>query len=159
MAKSKCCPRLSGIRPSTLFSRAKKEFGTTDSSTEAGWILPDGSMLDFSGKREGGSPGVRHMDHREVGRVFPDKEYEKYDNPSHVMMAFCWAGAVRVSSFNDFKLAGWQSQLGYTAVTTCRPPSHEALPGSQPNVPCKNQVCRRRPRNSQNRPPLPVSTM
>jgi hypothetical protein len=109
--------RFGYVRPSTLFNRAKKRFGTTDDVREAAWILPDGSMLDFSGKRQGGSPGVRHMDHREVGHVFPSKEYDKYDNPSAVMMAFCWAGAIRVSNFSS----GWPKMTGLSSIDVCRP--------------------------------------
>lgn len=48
---------------------AKKEFGLTTDFREAGWILPDGKMLDFSGKREGGQPFNRAMDHRDIARV------------------------------------------------------------------------------------------
>ena len=44
-----------------------KELGKTDSLKEAGFISPDGSLIDLSGKREGGTPGRRVLDHREVG--------------------------------------------------------------------------------------------
>ena len=58
-----------GQRLSKLQKTAKKMFGTTDDATEAGYILDDGSMLDFSGKAEGGTRGVRAYDHREINRV------------------------------------------------------------------------------------------
>ncbi len=48
---------------------AVKEFGTTTDFKEAGYILPDGRMLDFSGKREGGQPHTRSYDHRDISRV------------------------------------------------------------------------------------------
>ena len=44
-----------------------KELGKTTNMKEAGYFAPDGSMVDLSGKKEGGRSGVRHLDHREVG--------------------------------------------------------------------------------------------
>lgn len=49
------------------FAQGKKRFGITTDFREAGWILPDGIMLDFSGKNEGGRPHYRSLDHSEVG--------------------------------------------------------------------------------------------
>ena len=54
---------------SKLQQTAKKIFGTTDDATEAGYILDDGSMLDFSGKAEGGTRGMRAYDHRQINQV------------------------------------------------------------------------------------------
>lgn len=51
------------------YDRAKKEFGVTTNWKEAGYILPDGTLLDLLGKNQGGEPGVRARDHREVGSV------------------------------------------------------------------------------------------
>lgn len=44
-----------------------RELGTTTDPNEAGYIKPDGTLADLSGKREGGSPGTRSYDHREAG--------------------------------------------------------------------------------------------
>lgn len=52
-----------------LKEAAKKYFGKTDNFNEAGYLLTDGSMLDFSGKKDGGPPNVRYMDHREVQSI------------------------------------------------------------------------------------------
>lgn len=41
--------------------------GETLNPSEAGYIKPDGSLADFSGKQEGGQPGTRSFDHREAG--------------------------------------------------------------------------------------------
>lgn len=59
-----------------LFNDAKNEFGTTLDFREVGYIMPDGSMLDFSEKRDGGQPGQRSADHRNVGEIINDREYE-----------------------------------------------------------------------------------
>lgn len=42
-----------------------QNFGLTTDVAEAGYILPDGRMLDFSGKSHGWTPGRRGLDHRE----------------------------------------------------------------------------------------------
>ena len=55
-----------------LETAAIEEFGTTDDPREAGYILQDGTMLDFSGKVEGGSPGTRSYDHRQIGSIMDD---------------------------------------------------------------------------------------
>lgn len=44
-------------------------FGLTENVKEAGYILPDGRMLDFSGKREGGRAGYRSYDHRQISEI------------------------------------------------------------------------------------------
>ena len=54
------------------FSKAKEAFGTTKDPLEAGYVLPGGEMLDFSGRHEG-SPerdikGKRYSDHREISQ-------------------------------------------------------------------------------------------
>ena len=45
---------------------AVKEFGYTSSFSEAGYILPNGKMLDFSG----GNRGHRAEDHRSIGFIY-----------------------------------------------------------------------------------------
>lgn len=45
---------------------AKEYYGTTNKLSETGYILTDGSLLDFSGKKFGGSPNNRSIDHREI---------------------------------------------------------------------------------------------
>jgi len=57
-----------------LTARAKKEFGETFECREAGYILEDGSMLDLSGKNEGGTAHTRNYDHRDISRAINDAE-------------------------------------------------------------------------------------
>ena len=53
-----------------LFDEAKRMFGTTDNPNEAGWILPSGEMLDFSGKKFGHNIGTaRGMGHIAIEHV------------------------------------------------------------------------------------------
>lgn len=50
-----------------LFNKVVQTFGLTNDLHEAGYILPDGSLLDMSAKNRGGRPGARALDHREIG--------------------------------------------------------------------------------------------
>ena len=59
----------SGVRRASLEASAIRKFGLTSDTHEAGYILRSGKMLDFSGKRIGGSPGVRDLAHREVNNL------------------------------------------------------------------------------------------
>jgi len=52
-----------------VHTKIKQTFGTTADYREAGYILPDGTLADFSGKTEGGSAHSRNYDHREVSRA------------------------------------------------------------------------------------------
>ncbi len=53
----------------SMEQKAIEYFGTTTDYREAGYILANGTMLDFSGKSEGGTPGQRSYDHRELGFI------------------------------------------------------------------------------------------
>lgn len=53
---------------------AKEYFGTTSNVKVAGYVLSDGSMLDFSGARFGGNANIRSIDHREVNDAFLENE-------------------------------------------------------------------------------------
>ena len=72
-----------------IITKAKKYFGLTNNFREAGYLLPDGTMLDFSGKREGGSPGTRSFDHRQIGMA---DEY----NADLDMISFMEDGNIRM---------------------------------------------------------------
>lgn len=65
-----------------LTRRAEQHFGTTEDWREAGWILPDGAMLDLSGRHESNMPGGgRIVDHRQdLGLLMPKSKVpeEKY---------------------------------------------------------------------------------
>jgi len=49
-----------------LIAEARKEFGTTANFEAAGYIMPDGRMLNFA---EAGGDGTRSLDHRAVDRL------------------------------------------------------------------------------------------
>lgn len=56
----------------SMNAKAREYFGTTTNINEAGYIMQDGSMLDFSGKKFGGQAGYRTMDHREISSAFEE---------------------------------------------------------------------------------------
>lgn len=72
-----------------LFADAKKEFGTTTDMREAGYLLPDGSMLDFSD----GESGTRTLDHRNIAGIITDRTY---DTRTEYMDDFVNEGAIRL---------------------------------------------------------------
>lgn len=74
-------------------------FGLTGDINEAGYIMRDGSMLDFSGKIDGGPAGKRELDHRQIGSIgkgdFIEGDY------TEAMREFMYrTGAIRVN-FHD----------------------------------------------------------
>lgn len=84
-----------------IFATAKTKFGTTYDMREAGWILPDGSMLDFSGKHEIQDAdtsflnGRRSVDHRAI----QDIAYDFDENETGVktdLGDFLDRGAIRI---------------------------------------------------------------
>lgn len=56
-----------------LIARAKETFGVTKDPHEAFYMLPDGTMLDGSGRHRGGDErdvaGQRQVDHQDIGEV------------------------------------------------------------------------------------------
>lgn len=96
-----------------LFALAKERFGTTYDIRECGYILPDGSMLDFSGRSsmEKGADssylrGGRHVDHRDIYTIgwSEDGNTKNFDVE---MDEFIRLGAIRThvsSSYSLFNL-------------------------------------------------------
>lgn len=71
----------------SIWDISKKYFGITKDINECGYILPDGSMLDFSGKKFGRDGGYRNFDHREISSI---------DEETLDMNKFIDSGAIRV---------------------------------------------------------------
>ena len=87
-----------------LFDATKEKFGTTNDLREAGYILPDGTMLDFSGRYmvdEGNDTshlrGRRAVDHRAIHEVGYDKD-ENETGFSTNMQDFVGRGAIRIDA-------------------------------------------------------------
>ena len=71
--------------------KAKEVFGTTSNWKEAGYITTDGTVLDFSGKRDGARGGYRAQDHREISRAF-----EKDIDGTDALVEFMAGGNIRL---------------------------------------------------------------
>lgn len=87
-----------------LFEATKEKFGTTNDLREAGYILPDGTMLDFSGRYmvDKGSDtshlrGRRAVDHRAIHEVGYDKD-ENETGFETDMSDFISRGAIRIDA-------------------------------------------------------------
>jgi len=81
-----------GDSPSELIEKALVHFGETENPKQAGYILPDGTMLNF------GSDGVRHEDHRSIGVAYKEHPHpgDKGNDPTAYMSHFMdQTGAIR----------------------------------------------------------------
>ena len=87
-----------------IFARAKAYFGATANPDEAGYILPDGTMLDFSGETSAGIPILlspfkeRMLDHRDIAFAWPED-----DSPGgfEAMKQVMNWGAIRLSTYHE----------------------------------------------------------
>lgn len=98
----------------TLFACAANEYGTTENPQEAGYILPDGSMLDFSG-----GEGIRGTDHRNITSAFSDAGIQLPDNWSRTdaMCDFIRRGAIRyIPECNGFDMCQEPTREQYRTI-------------------------------------------
>lgn len=87
-----------------IFSVAKEKFGTTSDLREGGFILPDGSVLDFSGRHALGASkwqigirGRRTCDHNDIGDIMYDNDGHKVEGIDDIdKYSFMNLGAVRI---------------------------------------------------------------
>ena len=70
-------------------------FGRTFSWKETGYVLKNGSKLDFSGKHYGASGGYRTVDHREILDSFPEAVQNELDG-NEAMVEFMQRGNIRI---------------------------------------------------------------
>lgn len=77
-----------------ISKKAKNYFGKTYKWGETGYILKDGTKLDFSGRHEGGSGGYRTVDHREIINLFDE---DTDISGTEAMVRFMQSGNIRIS--------------------------------------------------------------
>lgn len=100
-----------GEKQKELIDKAKEVFGTTDECDRAGYILPDGKMLDFGipdmKERKG-----RYLDHSEVWQVyshFPEikridgKICFRHDYNDQFLLE---TGAIRFNATSHYQMTG-----------------------------------------------------
>jgi site-specific DNA-cytosine methylase len=74
------------------YDTLKKHFGVTGNFRVAGYLLPDGSLLDFSGKHWGDTTSrMRQVDHRDVGEVL-----NRGNNGINDMIDMIGSGSIRL---------------------------------------------------------------
>jgi len=87
----------SNIEWSDWTEKAINHFGTTEKPHEAGYILYDGQMLDFSG----GYKDERRIDHSEIYQIYTDEELEeankKYRYGGIIQLFQIYSNAIRIS--------------------------------------------------------------
>lgn len=80
----------SGMSEADYFrERAGKQFGYTTDFKYAGYLLPDGQMLDFT-SGEGKRDGKRDKDHREIADIY------EYTQQSAALLRFLTDGNIRI---------------------------------------------------------------
>ena len=95
--------------PANAESVAKEYFGTTNKWAETGWLLQDGTQLDFSGRHwerdpdneidlgEGFYSGHRNVEHYEIAEAFPElRELSKMEYRGEHLDKFLKRGNIRV---------------------------------------------------------------
>ena len=78
-----------------LFADAKAHYGVTNNFNAAGYMLPDGSLLDFSEANDGGNPNERSLDHRDIEGIIMDEGTE-YESRWMYIADFLNEGAIRL---------------------------------------------------------------
>ena len=107
---------IAGPNYSPLEERAIEEYGITGDHTKAGFMLKDGTLIDFS---EGGPE--RSLDHRNISSIMPEnKEYED-DYRNYVMPFAQQTGALRIAHYGywnvDINSKPTNTQISYIAST------------------------------------------
>lgn len=72
---------------------AVKAYGTTNSFEAAGYLMPDGKMLDFS---DGAADGKRGLDHRNIQDVYGPAELGRNATQTDYLNSFVTDGNVRI---------------------------------------------------------------
>ena len=108
-----------------LIDKAKEVFGTTESCGRAGYILPDGEMLDFGDPVRKDDIKYRYLDHSEILQV-----YENFPEIEHIKRN----GQCFMNNLND----QWLLETGAIRISTS---GRDEIIGEmfQPNIPTKKQ--------------------
>jgi hypothetical protein len=78
-----------------LIKNCIEEFGLTENPCEGGFLLENGKLLDFSGKKEGGIHGVRGYDHRDIGNCIESKSCKNVTSHHELRLIGKYGNAIR----------------------------------------------------------------
>ena len=60
-------------KKSNMVARAKRKFGLTPNCQEAGFILDNGTMLDFTNRKGGNRSGIKTHEHEDIAEILKSK--------------------------------------------------------------------------------------
>lgn len=144
MAKAKkkhCVGATNPCHHTSLGAQAARMFGYTNYIEETGYVMPNGRMLDFSGRHEHQDyvydedrniyvvrkPGMRDeqalervSDHRQIVRLrgFKDKEDERGDPISPIFVFMVATGAARINQYAGAEFASIPTEAQARAIAT-----------------------------------------
>lgn len=96
------------------FTQTKDFFGTTKNYDIAGYMLPDGVMLDFSGKHWGdASSTFRQVDHRDIWEVW---EHDEFDGTEEMVNMIANGGIRLMPESNGINLAVMPTEKQLSAL-------------------------------------------
>ena len=96
------------------FTQTKDFFGTTKNDDIAGYMLPDGVMLDFSGKHWGdASSTFRQVDHRDIWEVW---EHDEFDGTEEMVNMIANGGIRLMPESNGINLAVMPTEKQLSAL-------------------------------------------
>lgn len=90
----------------TIFATAKEEFASTNDWLKTGWLMPDGTQLDFA---EGGD--YRGTDHRAIGQAYKGKAEHQWQ----YLQDFESRGGIRIHMNRDGKYGTIEMTIKPTA--------------------------------------------
>ena len=85
---------LRNVSTQTIADNAVNIFGRTFKWNETGWITPNGTKLDFSDRRWGGTGGYRTEDHESIWEAYPEEGRDI--NGKDAEVDFMARGGIRV---------------------------------------------------------------
>lgn len=110
--KTLCYDRSNSINESAennvdIFALAKERFGVTNDIRECGYVLPDGMMLDFTGRHQTDGDashlrGRRSVDHRDIADLNYEKDLNTKSGLNVSMEQFIRQGAIRIHCSNTW---------------------------------------------------------
>jgi len=89
--------RIIRIFANRILQLNKDYFGITYDAREAGYITPEGEMLDFSGKQFGGDGRSRSLDHREV--LLDDENKERVEWGDRIIEFIKQTNCIRIGLY------------------------------------------------------------
>jgi hypothetical protein len=107
---------IAGPNYSPLEEKAIEQYGITGDHKKAGYMLKDGTLIDFSeGYHE------RALDHRDIANIMPPNEIHDNDYENYVLPFAKETGALRISHYGEWNVdinsKPTNTQISYIAST------------------------------------------